>query len=77
MTDNVELLEIRGDGLVLSRIVARKYRRYIPHYVERIYDINPGLAAQGPILRVGTVIKFPTPTQEEDLNAIQVVKLWE
>lgn len=73
---DVEIIEVRGDGLVLSRIIARKYRRYLPKYLERIYDINPGLAAQGPILRVGTKIKFPPPTTDEQRNAVQVVQLW-
>ena len=73
----VELITIRGEGLLLSRIVARKYRRYIPGYVERLYDINPGLAAQGPLLTVGTVIRFPAPLAEETRNAVPVVKLWD
>jgi len=77
MTTSVEVLEIRGEGLVLSRIIARRYRRYIPHYLERIYDLNPGLAAQGPILTVGTKIKFPAPMSAEDTNAIDIVRLWD
>ena len=76
-TQAIEIIEVKGEGVLLSRIVARRYRRYIPHYVERLYDINPGLAAQGPILTVGTKIKFPSPNATENTNSVDIIKLWD
>jgi phage tail protein X len=49
----------------------------MPGYVERVFDLNPGLAAQGPFLALGTRVYLPTPTLEETQGKIIVLKLWD
>jgi phage tail protein X len=72
-----EVITIAGDGITLGRLIARRFRRYLPGYVERVLDVNQGLAAKGAILPVGTIVKLPVPKVDETEAAIEVVKLWE
>jgi len=72
-----EIINVRGEGITLERLIARKVRSYLPGYVERVLDINPGLAALGPILPVGAQFLLPAPSAEERGSAVQVIKLWD
>jgi len=43
--------------------------------VEIIYDTNPGLAAHGPILPMGT--KVVLPNKQQASNTEQTISLWD
>lgn len=74
---NVEIVTIKGDEISVDRLVARRFKKYMPGYVERVLDSNQGLAGQGPLLGVGTQVKLPRPARAEEQAAIRVLKLWE
>jgi phage tail protein X len=44
--------------------------------VPAVLDINPGLAALGPIVPAGTRIAIPAPTTPEAAPATEIVTLW-
>lgn len=73
----VEVFTVKGDALTLSVIAARRYRAYLPGYVERTLDINYGLAAKGACPPVGTKIALPAPLPTETAQEILVVRLWD
>ena len=54
-----ETITVGSEGSTLSRIVWRRFRRRMPDLVTRTLDINPGLAARGPVLPVGTAFRLP------------------
>jgi phage tail protein X len=69
------IIKVAGDGVSVDLLVWRKYRRPMPGLVERVLDINPGLAALGPILPVGTLVKLPT-VKPPPVPELAVVRLW-
>jgi len=71
------VMTIRGDGITLDRFIMRRFRKYLPGYLERVLDVNPGLAGCGGVLPVGTKFILPTPLEEETTAAILVIKLWD
>ena len=75
MTDLTEKVTVEGDGLTVSLIVWRRFRRPMPGLVETVYALNYGLADLGPYLPLGTVfmLPIPIPRPAEKLDAI---KLW-
>ncbi|MGJ8526865.1 hypothetical protein LMG33818_002628 [Halomonadaceae bacterium LMG 33818] len=44
--------------------------------VEEVYTMNPGLAAQGPILQQGTAVNMPD-TATAKRTAQQLINLWD
>lgn len=77
MSEIVEVITIRGDEISVDKLCARRWRQYLPGYVERVLDINPGLAAFGPFLPIGTKVMLPQPSTQEKQGAVQVLRLWE
>jgi phage tail protein X len=77
MNVNVEVITIRGEEISVDKLVARRFRQYLPGYVERVLDVNPHLAEQGPFLAVGTKVILPPPNTQEKQGAIKVLKLWD
>ena len=72
-----EVITVAARGQTLERILSKRHRRQIPGLVERALDINPGLAALGPIIPLGTVVRLPIPTTADLRNATDVVQLWD
>lgn len=77
----MERYVVESDGLTLSQICWRRFRRPTSGIVEAVLDANEnqGLAALGPIIPVGTVVFIPSElavepgiTDDEDL-----VTLWD
>lgn len=64
------------DGVAIDSMVWRRFRKPMPGLVERILDLNPGLADLGPLLPAGTTVVIPidAPTGPAVVN---VVKLWD
>lgn len=71
VTDTIQI-----EGLTLANVIWRKYRRQPTGFIEKVLDINPGLAAYVEI-PVGTVIRFPIEeVAKADANR-NVVRLWD
>lgn len=75
MDQVIETVTIEGDGLTVSVIVWRRFKRPMPGLVEAIYDLNPGLADLGPILPVGTSFNMPIPIPREQ-QVLDPIRLW-
>ena len=67
----MQLRSLQGDTLDL--ILFRHYG-YTAGITEQVLNLNPGLAALGPVLPTGTFINMPAaPTQAEQ----PLIQLWE
>lgn len=67
---------IQSEGLTLSLLVWRLFRRKPEGYVERVLTANPGLSDLGAFLPVGTRVVFPLDVEVE-AKARTVVRLWD
>ena len=76
MADAIEKVTVSGYGLTLSKIVWRRFRRPMPGLVERILEANPGLAAKGEILPLGTAFDLIVPAEDPTDAARPVIRLW-
>ena len=65
---------VEGDGIALDALVFGATGR--EDLVELVLDANPGLAALGPILPVGTLVKIPEAPAVEANAVLQVATLW-
>jgi phage tail protein X len=75
MSEVVERITVEGDGITLSLIVWRRFRRPMPGLVEQIHDMNPGLANLGAFLLVGTIFDMPVPVPREPV-ILDPIRLW-
>ena len=75
MDQVIETVTVEGDGLTVSVIVWRRFKRTMPGLVEAIYDQNPGLADLGQILPVGTSFDMPIPIPREQ-QVLDPIRLW-
>ena len=69
------IIKVAGEGISVDLLIWRKYKRPMPGLLEQVLDINPGLAALGPILPIGTVVKLPT-VKPPPVTELAVVRLW-
>jgi phage tail protein X len=67
-------LIVEGDGMALDRLVFETTGR--EDLVPAVLDANPGLAAIGPILPAGTVVKIPVAPIETVAPTPATVTLW-
>ncbi|WP_420408709.1 tail protein X [Hoeflea sp.] len=63
------------EGMTLSQVIWKRFRRQPLGYIERVLELNPGISA-GIILSVGTVIKLPLDLPTETAET-EVVRLWD
>lgn len=75
MDQVIETVTVEGDGLTVSVIVWRRFKRPMPALVEAIYDLNPGLADLGQTLPVGTSFDMPIPIPREQ-QVLDPIRLW-
>lgn len=73
--ETVETVTIEGEAITASLLVWRRFRRPMPGVVERLYEINPGLAQSGPFLPLGAVIRLPIPAQTGE-REVTPIRLW-
>jgi phage tail protein X len=75
MSDVVETIRVEGEFITVSLIVWRRFKRAMPGLVEEVFDRNPGLAAHGDYLPVGTTFLLPIPTPRAPAM-LEPIKLW-
>ena len=68
----IEAHTVASEDVTVSSMVWRRYHRAMPGMVERIYDMNVGLADLGAVLPLGTVVRIPidAPREPEILDPI-------
>ncbi|BEV44672.1 tail protein X [Afipia carboxidovorans] len=72
---SIETYIVVGD-MMLDQILWQRFRRKTPGLLERVLDMNPGLAGLGPVIPNGTSISIPIDTPSSPA-AVPVVKLWD
>ena len=73
---NIEAYVVTGDGMMLDAILWQRFRRKTPGLLEKVLDMNPGLAGLGPVIPNGTRIIIPIEPAPK--TAVRpVVKLWD
>lgn len=75
MSEVVETVVVQGQGLTVSLIVWRRFRRPMPGLVEAIYARNRELAESGPFLPVGATFEMPIPIPRSQ-ERLEPIKLW-
>ena len=75
MDQVIETVTVEGDGLTVSMIVWRRFKRPMPGLVEAIYDLNPGLADLDQTLPLGTSFDMPIPIPREQ-QVLDPIRLW-
>lgn len=71
----IERVTVEGDGLTVSLIVWRRFRRPMPGLVEAIYAANRELAESGPYLPFGTQFDMPVPIPRQTERQ-EPIRLW-
>jgi phage tail protein X len=61
MSDVLEMVTIRGDGITLDLLLWRRFGRQGISLVERTLELNPGLADLGAEIPLGTKVLLPVP----------------
>ncbi|MBN9444393.1 tail protein X [Bosea sp. (in: a-proteobacteria)] len=78
MTTIYETYTVESEGLTVSLLVWRRFRQPMFGMVERILEINYGLAEKGIFLPVGTQVMIPVdPPTERAVNALPAIQLWD
>lgn len=75
MSGVFETIRVEGEFITVSLIVWRRFKRAMPGLVEEVFDLNPGLAALGDYLPVGTTFLLPIPTPRAPA-VLDPIKLW-
>ena len=75
MTQRIET--VNSEGFRLSGLIWQLLKRQPRGYAEQVLDANPGLAALGPILPVGTVVKFPLDNIPSETPVTEAIRLWD
>ena len=75
MSEVIERVIVEGDGITVSLLVWRRFRRSMPGLLEQTLDRNPGLAGAGVELPIGTVLDIPVPTPREP-QLLDPIRLW-
>jgi len=68
-------ITVESEGLTVSLIVWRKFKKPMIGLVEEVYELNQNLAELGPHLPVGTTFLLPIPAPEP-AKIINSVRLW-
>jgi phage tail protein X len=77
MSDEIETVALAGEGMMLDAILWQRFRKPTPGLLEKALDINPGLAALGPMLPHGTIINIPVQRQVAQAPTLAPVSLWD
>lgn len=69
-------VEVRGEGVTVELLLWRKYRAEGKDLVVPTLKLNPGLAALGPYLPLGTVVEIPDLPNDGGASAVPVITLF-
>ncbi|MBB4287646.1 tail protein X [Roseospira goensis] len=70
------MIELRSQqGETVDLICRRAYGRETAENLAAVLDLNRGLAALGPVLPTGTLVRLPDPPA--DPPRVAVVRLWD
>ena len=75
MSEVIERVTVEGEGITVSLLVWRRFRRPMPGLIEQILDRNPGLAGAGIELPIGTVLDISVQTPREP-QLLEPIRLW-
>lgn len=73
--ETIETVIIQGEAITASLLVWRRFRKPMPGLVERVLDINPGLADAGVFLPLGAAVKIPIPVARP-APEVTPIRLW-
>ncbi|ATQ67834.1 MULTISPECIES: tail protein X [Methylosinus] len=73
----IDTLTVETDHTTLDLLLWRRYRREAKGLVEDTLARNPGLAALGSILPIGTVVQVQAPALATDSAAAIVTSLYD
>ncbi len=71
----IEVLTIKGKPMTLSHALWKRYGRRVPGLVEATLSQNPGLAAIGAILPVGTKFNVTSPAPTPKTQVVKLIRL--
>lgn len=74
-----ETITIKGDEITVDLLLWRRFKRYDQGLVERVLDMNPGIADGTVFLPIGFVVKIPldAPNRPATAASKQAVKLYD
>ena len=72
-----ETLTVTGKPKPLDLLLFRRFKREIPGFVEATYALNPGLAALGPVLPLGTTVLVTLPGPPPAVALRKLIRLFE
>jgi phage tail protein X len=75
MSEVIERVTVEGDGITVSLLVWRRFRRPMPGLLEQILNRNPGLAGAGVELPIAMFLDIPVPTPREP-QLLEPIRLW-
>ena len=59
-----EILTVHQDQMTLDLLLWRRFKQEVPGLVEKVYEMNQGLAGKGPFLPVGTKVLVEIPEEK-------------
>lgn len=68
-------VRVEREGMTVDLVVWRAFGHQGDRLVERTFEVNPGLAALGPILPVGTEFELPVSAPPKP-PLRETVRLW-
>ncbi len=71
-----ETVTIRGEGITADLLLFRRYGVRGQALVEEMLDTNPGLAALGPVIPLGTEVILPDLPPIETTAARKIISLF-
>jgi phage tail protein X len=72
----IEVLTVARASCPLDLLLFGRFRREVPGLVEATLTRNPGLAALGPILPIGTRVSVEIPAPAGRAAPREIVTLW-
>ncbi|MCZ8098835.1 MAG: tail protein X [Burkholderiales bacterium] len=73
-----ETYEVRAEGLTLSALIWARFKRPKIGLLERVLEMNVGLAEMGVIIPVGTKIIIPIdPPPTRSATVVDAIQLWD
>ena len=59
-----EVLTVPQEQMTLDLLLWRRFKQETPGLVEKVYELNPGIASLGMFLPVGTKVTVEIPEQK-------------